>query len=364
MQEIIVFITAAAFSSLLAPATIRCATKWSFMDKPGARKIHVAPKPCLGGAVIFLSFLTTTLFFIPLSPKVLIILGGAVFYFILGLADDRQSLPAGMKFVAEIIVSTIIVLLGIKYGYLLSNPFGQLGASFVWLSVPFYVFWIVGIANAVNLIDGLDALASGVVLIACFVLSISALLIPVISLNPLLLAIMGSLIGYIRFNLYPSKIIMGDNGSLFLGYLVAIISLVSYVNVDRSIFLSIIPPAMALFVPILDTTLAVIRRGLNGRKIFSPDQNHLHHHLLKNYSHPRAVHIIWILSFSFGMISVLLSYLIEKQVYIALTVLAIVCVWSLFSARQMGLFRHKVEKLPTQAAMDTVAISREKESSA
>jgi UDP-GlcNAc:undecaprenyl-phosphate GlcNAc-1-phosphate transferase len=210
---------------------------------------------------------------------------------------------------------------------------------FMWFSIPFSVLWIVGIANAVNLIDGLDALASGVILIACTVLTVAAAINPAISLSPLLIIIMGSIVGYIRYNLYPSKIIMGDSGSLFLGYIIAIISLSSFATANRSVFLSLIPPAMALCIPILDTLLAIWRRRINGKRIFAADKNHFHHCLLqRGYSHPKAVRIVWGLSASFGIISLVLSELIFKQVYLALALLGLVLFWSVYSAASFGLF--------------------------
>ena len=341
MEYLFLLLGAAALSYITVPVALKLAYRFKFYDQPCERKVHTGIKPHLGGLAIFAAFAVISLFMLSIDAKLLIILGGGAFYFVLGLLDDKIDLPAKAKFAAEILVTSVIVYAGMHYGFLLSNPFGFIVFSpwFMWFSIPFSVIWIVGIANAVNLIDGLDALASGVILIACIVLSIAALMNPAISLSPLLIILIGSLIGYIKYNLYPSKIIMGDSGSLFLGYTIAIISLSSFTSSDRSIFLALIPPAMALFVPISDTLMAIYRRRINGKRIFAADKNHFHHCLMhRGYSHPSAVKIVWALSASFGVVSVVLSELIFQQVYLALALMALVIVWAVYSAGQFGLF--------------------------
>jgi UDP-GlcNAc:undecaprenyl-phosphate GlcNAc-1-phosphate transferase len=340
MDLILPALIALVLSYVLVPVMLKLAKKYNFYDYPNERKVHKEVKPYLGGGAIFLAFTISSLIFLPLDNKILILLSGGTFYFVLGLIDDKFDIPAKLKLVLELLVTTAVVWLGMRHGLLLKNPFGGIAYNsvFIWFSIPFSVLWIVGIANAVNLIDGLDALAAGVIFIACIALSIASIINPAIVLSPFILILMGSIAGFIRYNLYPSKIIMGDSGSLFLGYTIAIISLGSFASNDRSIFLSLIPPAMALFVPILDILMAIIRRGRNGNKIFSPDKGHFHHLLLsRGISHPKAVRIIWGLSAGFGAVSLVLSELIYKQVYLALALLAIVIVWAIYSAASFGL---------------------------
>lgn len=341
MDILYLLLVPAVLSFAAVPLMLRLARRYKFYDQADERKVHTGIKPYLGGGAIFLAFAITSMIFMPYNAKLPIVLGGGAFYFVLGLLDDRFDLPAKLKLVLELLVTTGVVWAGMKSGFLLENPFGSIGFHplFVWFSIPFSVLWIVGIANAVNLIDGLDALASGVILIACVTLSVAALINPAISLSPFLLILIGSVAGYIRYNLYPSKIIMGDSGALFLGYTIALISLSSFASTDRSVFLSLIPPAMALFVPISDTLMAIYRRGINGRRIFSADKNHFHHCLLnRGYSHPGAVKIVWGLSAAFGAVSLVLSELIFKQVYLALALLALVIFWAIYSASSFGLF--------------------------
>jgi len=341
MANMLLLLSSAAISYFAVPLMLMVAKRCNFYDHADARKVHTGNKPYLGGGAIFLAFAITSLVFLPFDAIMLLVLGGGAFYFALGLLDDRFDLPAGAKLGMELLVTTGVVIGGMQYGFLLGNPFGSFGlkAVFVWLSIPFSVLWIVGIANAVNLIDGLDAMASGIILIAGITLTVAALLNSAISLSPFLLVLLGSVAGYIRFNLYPAKIIMGDSGALFLGYTIAIISLTSFTNANRSVFLGLIPPAMALFIPISDTMIAICRRWINGKRIFSADKNHLHHFLLiRGFSHPSTVKIIWGLSASFGAISILLSKLIFKQVYLAITLLVLVVVWAVYSATSFGLF--------------------------
>ena len=342
-QYFLLILVPALISLLMSPVAMRAAKRWNLYDHPGPRKVHLKKKPYLGGLVIFLSFTLTSLFLLPVSAGLLVLLAGGAFFFCLGMLDDFYDLSPRLKLFVEIAGATLLVWLGMQTGLLLENPFGGIGtgSALVWFSIPFSVFWIVGVANAVNLIDGLDALASGVVIIACGVMIIAALISQAIFLSPLLLILLAALLGYIRFNLYPSKMIMGDSGSLFLGYAIAIISLSSFAVPDRSIFLSIIPPAMALFVPLFDAASAVVRRGRSGKRIFSADQNHIHHYLLdQGYAHPRAVRILWGLSLGFGGLSIILSELIFRQIYLALALLALVLGWTVFSSFGRDFFTH------------------------
>lgn len=357
MDFILPFLTALVLSSVLMPAMLKLAKKYKFYDLSNERKVHTGAKPYLGGGAIFLSFIITSLLFLPWDNKMLILLSGGTFYFLLGLIDDKFDVPAKVKLICELAVTSVLVWLGMRYGLFLENPFGSIGANSVltWLSIPFSVLWIVGVANAVNLIDGLDGLASGVMLIACATLCIASIISPAVTLIPSLIIMMGSILSFFRYNLYPSKIIMGDSGALFLGYTIAIISLSSYASSDRSIFLSVIPPAMALFVPISDTLMAIFRRKKNGAHIFTADKGHFHHLLLSHgYSHPQVVRIIWGLSAFFGGISLMLSGLIYKQVYLALALLVVVVVWAIYSAARFGLFAKPPEAEPMgQAAAAT-----------
>jgi UDP-GlcNAc:undecaprenyl-phosphate GlcNAc-1-phosphate transferase len=341
MDIVILLVCSALLSFLTVPLMLRLANKYKFYDVATERKVHTGTKPYLGGGAIFLAFTITSLIFLPKTPGLWIVLGGGAFFFLLGLVDDRLDLPAKVKLVLELLVTTLVVWIGMRTGLLLENPFGSIGFHpvFMWFSIPFSVLWIVGIANAVNLIDGLDGLASGVIFIACAVLTIAAAINPAVSLSPLLIIVMGSIAGYIRYNLYPSKIIMGDSGALFLGYIIAIISLSSFATPNRSIFLSLIPPAMALCVPILDTLLAILRRRRYGKRIFSADKNHFHHCLLqRGFSHPKVVYIVWGLSASFGIVSLVLSELIFQQVYLALALSGLVLFWAIYSAAGFGIF--------------------------
>lgn len=349
MRVILPALSALALSYALAPVMLLLAKKFRFYDSPNERKVHTEPKPYLGGGAIFLAFNIVCLLFFPWNSELFIFLGGGAFFFILGLLDDKYDLPARLRLGLELAATTVVVWLGMRAGLLLENPFGGIAYNsiFIWFSIPFSVLWIVGIANAVNFIDGLDALAAGTILIAAAALSAAAWLNPAIILSPLLLVLIGSIAGFIRYNLYPSKIIMGDSGALFLGYTIAFISLSSFASSDRSIFLSLIPPAMALYVPILDTLVAIIRRGRNGRRIFAADKSHFHHLLMdRGHSHPKAVRIIWSICVGFGAVSLILSRLIYRQSYLALALLALVSAWAIYSAASIGMMAKGVKAAP------------------
>lgn len=347
MDFLYLLLCSAALSFVSVPLMLKLAKRYNFYDVATERKVHTGSKPCLGGGAIFLAFTLTSFIFLRQAKELWIVLGGGTFFFFLGLIDDRLDLPAKVKLILELLVTTAVVWGGMRQGFFLENPFGSIGFHplFVWFSIPFSVLWVVGIANAVNLIDGLDAMAAGIIFIASITLSAAALINPAISLSPFLLVLIGSLVGYIRYNVYPSQIIMGDSGALFLGYTIATISLSSFTSADRSVFLSLIPPAMALHVPIFDTLMAILRRGINGRKILSPDKNHLHHCLLNlGCSHPKAVRIVWSVSAAFGAVSLVLSELIYRQVYLALALLAVIIAWSVYYAARFGLYAKSGEQ--------------------
>lgn len=354
MDYFLLLLCSTLLSILAVPLMLHIASRFNFRDHSNERKVHKGTKLCLGGGAIYLAFTVTSMVFLPFDGyNMAVVLGGGTFYFFLGLLDDRKNLPASLKLILELMVTIILVWMGMGAGFFLKNPFGGIGFHpvFMALSIPFSVLWIVGIANAVNIIDGLDALASGIILIACITMSITALINPAVSLSPYLLILIGSVAGYIRYNMYPAKIIMGDSGALFLGYTIAIVSLSSFTNPNQSVFLAIIPIAMAMFVPLFDTLIAIVRRMLNGGKIFSADRDHFHHILLrKGYSHPGAVRIVWGLSAVFGAVSLALSMLIHRQVCLALALFSAIIIWAGFSAANLGLFTKSSKKDPNQVS--------------
>ncbi len=290
-------------SLLLIPLSKRVAEHIGAIDMPNARKVHKVPMPRLGGLAIYGAFLVGYIFCGDKTPQMISILIGTFIIFITGLLDDIKPIKASYKFLAQIIASAIVVI----YGQIYFSEITFLGLHLQFnliLSYILSIFFILAITNAINLIDGLDGLASGVSCIYfATILIIAMLLNSTAGLDFTLTIIMlGSTLGFLVFNFPPAKIFMGDSGSLFLGFMISVIALVSFkVATLTSLFI----PIIVLAIPIFDTVLAILRRILKGESIGTPDKEHFHHQLLKLKFSPRvSVIIIYMVNILFSTISV------------------------------------------------------------
>ncbi|WP_100010542.1 MraY family glycosyltransferase [Lentibacillus sediminis] len=273
-------------------------------DRPNYRKMHAKPIPTLGGVAIFLSFICGLLIIQPVSESHQAIIFGAIIIVLLGAADDLYDLSPKIKFLVQLIVATIVVLWGGLQVEFINLPFGgQLEFGFT--SVIFTILWIVGITNAINLIDGLDGLAAGVSTIALFTIAGMAVIMGNVYVATMALILFFSTLGFLRYNFYPAKIFMGDTGALFLGYMISVLALLGFKNVA---VVSFIIPIFILGVPISDTLIAMIRRYINKQPLSSPDSSHLHHRLVKSgFSHRQTVLFIYLLSTMFSLSAVFFS---------------------------------------------------------
>lgn len=291
-------------SILITPIIKKLAFIIGATDRPNQRKVHQSIMPRLGGLAIYISFLVGIYILKPLTiNSSAIMLGGAIIVMI-GLFDDIFELSAKLKLMGQLAAALTVVFLGDLQVVFINLPFGG-RLEFGYLSIPFTVFWIVGITNAINLIDGLDGLAAGVSSIALITISGMAMIqgnLYVIAVATILLA---STLGFLIYNFYPAKIFMGDTGALFLGYMISILSLLGYKNVT---FISFIVPVIILGVPISDTFFAILRRIINKKPLGAPDKSHLHHCMLRlGYSHRQTVLLIYSMAMFFGLAAVIYS---------------------------------------------------------
>lgn len=306
MPFLVTVLVAWLATDLLIPFVTKAAYALGRVDEPDARKVHTVPIPRLGGIAIFLGFCIAVATIELLTPGPLFprtgpfmgLLIGAGLIFLLGIADDLKPLPAKFKFLVQIGAAVVAVYLGVRIE-VLSNPFGGMFILPIWMAYGLTVFWLVGITNTINLIDGLDGLAGGVSLIAAATTALIAIQTKQPALALLALALAGATIGFLRYNWNPAKIFMGDSGSLFLGFTLAAISVVGLLKVAATAALLV--PVLILGVPIFDTAFAIVRRALQRRPIFSPDRGHLHHRLLGlGFSQRRAVLIIYAICLILG----------------------------------------------------------------
>lgn len=294
---------------IATPLTKRFAEKVGAIDVPkDNRRIHALPIPRLGGLAIFVSFILSVVVFAEIDREIQGILFGSILIVSVGVVDDIIQIKAIYKFLIQVAAALIPIYFGVRID-LLSNPnifayspYLNLG----WFAIPLTLLWIVGITNAVNLIDGLDGLAVGVSTISSVTMLIVALFATAdANVAVVLAALTGACIGFMPYNLNPAKIFMGDTGALLLGYLLSTMSIVGLFKSYAIISFAI--PFLVLALPIFDTTFAIFRRVAKGKSPMQPDRGHLHHRLIDlGFSQKQAVFIIYLISGVLGLLAVTL----------------------------------------------------------
>ncbi|MFP7297241.1 glycosyltransferase family 4 protein [Neobacillus niacini] len=319
-------------SLLITPLVKKLAYKIRATDKPNKRKVHQTLMPRLGGLAIYLAFLAGVILLQPENPYGASIIIGSGIIVLSGILDDIYELSARIKLLAQVAAAAVIVLYGGLQITFINLPFGGL-FEFGFLSIPFTFLWIIGITNAINLIDGLDGLAAGVSSIALVAISGMAFIMGnlyVVTIGSILLV---STIGFLYHNFYPAKIFMGDTGALFLGFMISVLSLLGFKNIT---FVSFIVPIIILGVPISDTIFAILRRIINKQPLSSPDKSHLHHCLLRlGYSHRETVLIIYAMAALFGLVAVVFA---QAKLWGAMFLGAVLLFLIEIIAEKIGLF--------------------------
>lgn len=282
-----VYLGSTVLAILSTAIVITVAKRFHLVDIPGVRKVHSKPIPRIGGVAIFVSMigLVIPVLLLPndvgetfrlVQFKIITLLIAAGFMFLVGLIDDIKGLRVRTKIIAQLMSAMVICLAGMRIE---SIPItATITLHFGWFSWIFTIVWIVGITNAINLSDGLDGLAAGISAIACGVIAILAIYNGDTIMAILMLALLGSLTGFLLFNFEPAKTFMGDSGSLFLGFTIASASILSATKTETIVGLAL--PILALGIPIFDTLFSMLRRFLERRSMFSPDRSHFHHRLL------------------------------------------------------------------------------------
>ncbi|MDP9067128.1 MAG: undecaprenyl/decaprenyl-phosphate alpha-N-acetylglucosaminyl 1-phosphate transferase [Actinomycetota bacterium] len=350
-------------SFFTTPLVCRLSTKLGAIDRPNDRKVHAHPTPTLGGIAMFLGIMAAGAiasrlpFFEGIfsqTSQMLGILGGGVVIFLLGMVDDLRDLPAPVKLAGQVFASGMLFLAGVKMQYVLlpSGTFVPLSDDVSFLVT---VGWLVAMINAVNLIDGLDGLAAGLVAIAAsafFVYtyqlsvtqgeSLAALAAP----PPLLaIALVGATLGFLRYNFHPARIFMGDSGSMLLGLVLGGATVVGITNTSfistlaqtstPQVFLAYSPlliPLLVLALPLADAVLAVVRRARRRTSVFHADKEHLHHRLMDlGHGHRQAVVVMYIWSALAAGAGLAFTFFDRNDVIFSLPVLvAAIVLYTLF----------------------------------
>lgn len=343
------FVVALVISYLLTPYAKKLAYKIGAIDVPkDNRRVHKKPIPRLGGIAIYSAFVVTALVMGLFNSNVYFnsefkgILIGVTIIVMVGIVDDVKQISAKYKLAAQIAAALIVVYSGVTIDFI-NFPLIKSESGYVFfkaLKIPMTVFWIVGITNTVNLIDGLDGLAAGVSAIASMSLAAVAYNTGQYSVAILLVILAGASAGFLPYNFNPAQIFMGDTGSLAIGFLLATISVEGVIKKAATIAVAI--PVLALGVPIFDTTFAIIRRLLNGKPIMEADKGHLHHRLLDHgFSQRQTVVTLYAISMVLGGSAVVLSNTTTKLS--AYLVIATISILILFGAQRMGLMKKAEE---------------------
>lgn len=318
-----------AFAS--TPMVIALAHKINAIDVPkDTRRIHKKPTPLIGGLAIFLGFLVSVSCFATISKETLGILVGSVIIIVVGIIDDMSEMKAIIKLLCQIIAAAVVVYSGVRIEHFGNPLVNWWGGPYIvldyWVSVTVTVIWIVGVCNAVNLIDGLDGLAVGVSSIASMSLLALTLITNNLEVAILTAAVAGAGFGFLPYNFNPAKIFMGDTGALFLGFILACISVEGVLKM--SAILSFAIPILVLGLPIFDTLFAIVRRVSKGQSPMSPDRGHLHHRLIDmGFSQRKTVAILYTMTAALCLTAVIISvkgYL--RGMYLIVSVLLIILV--------------------------------------
>ncbi len=291
-----IFLIALFSSMIMVPFLMRWAVDTGTLDAPDLRKVHQKAIPRIGGVAICMGWFFSLLVYVDMTQQVRGILAGTLIIFFTGLIDDLYGLSPKKKFLGQIAACLVTVFVGHLYISTLGNLFG--GEAILlppWLGVPFTVLAVVGIVNAFNLMDGLDGLAGGISVIALTAFMILGHLSGNLMIMAVCAALLGAVLGFLKYNLFPAKIFMGDTGSLVVGFVIAFLAVMITQTPGSNV--APIVPVLILGIPIVDTLRVMGRRVFQKKSPFTPDRTHLHHNFLElGLKHRYTVILIYGLS--------------------------------------------------------------------
>lgn len=286
------FLTAMFVTMLLIPPLIRGAERWRIVDVPDStRKVHSQTIPRIGGVAMVCGALLPVLLWLPFAREVTAFLVGSLLILAFGVWDDRVNLSYRVKFAGQLLAVAVVVGFGhIAFQHLPLASAGELGW---YISVPVTVLFLLGVTNAINLSDGLDGLAGGTALLSIGAIAVLAFMGDNLPVAFMSLAVIGSILGFLRFNTHPARVFMGDAGSQFLGFTAGVLAILLTQHGHAAVSAAL--PLLLLGWPLLDTATVMVQRIVEGRSPFSADKNHLHHKLLRmGFAHHEAVFVAYV----------------------------------------------------------------------
>ncbi len=292
----LIFLVSAGFSAVLTPVAIWFGKRFGITDKSGEKtpsgqtKITSKITPRTGGLSIFIAVFIPFLIFSKFDLSSWSIIAGAIIITVFMLIDDKYKLSPWIKFAGQILAATPPILAGYRIAYL-TNVVNSGWFSVGWLAIPLTYLWIILVVNAVNFIDGLDGLASGITMIVCITSAIVSLSVGLYAPAILLICLAGASAGFLPFNFEPAKIYLGDNGSHFIGYLIAVSAIWGTAKATTAVVLGV--SFLALFIPMADVFYSALRRIKNKKSPFKGDMDNLHYQLIKKGWSVRGVVLVF-----------------------------------------------------------------------
>jgi UDP-GlcNAc:undecaprenyl-phosphate/decaprenyl-phosphate GlcNAc-1-phosphate transferase len=333
VQLFLAFVVALSVTAALIPVLVRWAPSIGLTDAPGPRKVHSIPVPRVGGLAMAIGLLLPTLITVDLTPAIRGLLIGLGVLLVFGLWDDRVNLGYRTKFAGQVLAAGLCMIVGnVHIGTLMIGSFIVLPQA---VAILITFVFLIGITNAVNLADGLDGLAGGMVLLCLCAIALFAAMSGNGTVVKVALIEAGAVLGFLRFNTHPARIFMGDSGSQMLGFSVGALALLA--TQGESSPLSAALPLLLLGLPIMDTVTVMWTRIRAGRSPFSADSNHLHHRLLAlGFAHREAVLLIYLMQVALVLLAYSLRFQSDSEVFIAFCAFAGLVVGLIHRARQVG----------------------------
>ena len=364
IKMLLAFAVSLLVAYVMTPPVKRFAEKVGAIDVPkDNRRVHDHPIPRMGGLAIFLGFMLSLIFFVPMSTKVTGILVGSVIIAVMGGVDDIVSLNPWVKLAGQIVAALVAIRCGLVFD-VISNPNIFAEETYIeigWLSIPLTMLWIVGCTNAVNLIDGLDGLAVGVSAISSLTMLIVSLFVsePVVSI--ILAALTGACLGFMPYNLNPAKIFMGDVGSQLLGFVLSTASIMGLFKLHAIITFFV--PLLALALPLADTIFAFFRRIMHGQSPFKADKGHFHHRLLAmGLNQKQVVAVLYGISAVLGLLAVLMAgdSMAVKIICLAAAFIISLAIWLKVFKNNPNLREHHAEVHKAETSAENAVPPQEK----
>lgn len=306
LTVVLSFVVTMILSAAMIPLIIKVGNQLGIVAHMNKRTVHKHEIARIGGYAIYISSLIGSMLFLKTDHQINAILISGFMIFMVGLYDDVHDLSPKVKLIFEVLAALIVIV----YGQVYIKGFGYFPSdAMTLLSGIVTLFWIIGITNAINLIDGLDGLSAGISIIVLVTISVTSILSGRSDIAALSLVLAGSIMGFLFFNFHPAKIFMGDCGALYIGFMISVISLLGF-GYNASGFFTLGAPIIVLMVPIMDTLIAILRRKIHHKKFSEADRGHLHHNLMfkLNLGQRKSVLILYLVTILFSLSSYLYYY--------------------------------------------------------